>query len=152
MFSKSVPGNLTNELRRYQGSILYKRQAVKCELQQIIEEILDDAVNEEEYAQDAYRFLKALKRLNLWPLSKRLRSSTLQEILKDLRRFSRLQGPADCKCGYYFSEDIVEDAADDVEIELKGLCLTCFKKGRATWEEGNCSAGKCNFVQEVSIS
>lgn len=135
-------GNLANHLRHYQGSIFDKREAVMCALQHAIEDIIDDPVEDGDSAKEVYHFLEALNKVDLWPLSKKLQSSTLQDVLKSLRRLAECRGTTDCNCQDFDFDIPLEGAAEDVERELKGLCLTCFKNGRLTWEEGNCSAGK----------
>lgn len=119
---------------------------MKCLLQQDIEDITESAVEHGGCATEVYHFLEALHRVSLWPLSKRLQSSPLQEVLKDLRRFTECRGTTDCGCQSEFFDEHLEDAANDVEAELKGLCLTCFKEGKATREEGNCLSGKSKFL------
>jgi len=103
------------------------------------------------YAIEVYHFFEALKKFNLWPLSRRLQRSTLQEVLDDLQQFSACRGTKKCRCDNRNFENRIETAAFRVGRELKGLCLTCFKKGKATWEEGNCSSGKCNIHPVRSI-
>lgn len=91
---------------------------------------------------EIFHFFEALNKFGLWPLSKRLQTSTLQEVLKDIRQFSACRGTDKCNCDEDYFESRIETAAFRIERELKGLCLTCFKKGKATWEEGNCASGK----------
>lgn len=114
-----------------------------CALQKVIEDLISQPVEEGTNSTDVFHILEALSEVNLWPLSKRLQTSTLRAVLKDLRRFPRCPGNMDCSCDTYEFDNALEMAAKDVERELKGLCLTCFKKGRATWEEDNCSDGSC---------
>ena len=85
-------------------------------------------VESEDRADVVYHYLENLGPYNLWPLTRRFQSSSIEEVLRLLREFEDCSGYPDCACHVWELGKVVVEAISTAEAELKGLCLSCVRK------------------------
>ena len=77
-------------------------------------------------------FFQELYRLNIWPISTRTESISLDYIQRAVADFKEQDSTS-------FKGNLITVIAKAVDAQ-KGLCLSCVRKGKSSSHQGNCHA------------
>ena len=124
--------------------MILKREGILARVQETLETMVTPSSSNASSPFTMTHHLEQLNSIGLWPISKGFHSATIAGIVSKLLRYKTCDR-AYCGCSQAGLVGKVKTFAVNMQADRRGLCLSCYKQGRATHEEGNCLAYLAEF-------
>ncbi|KAG8526832.1 uncharacterized protein KY384_008261 [Bacidia gigantensis] len=131
-----------------------KEQSIRCfqlRVESIISMITAPIIPQKETRQHT---MLLLRRANFWPVSSLGSHASLHDLINDARAIVGCAGSRECWCDSVEAEKTINVAADKALVRADGLCLTCYKEGAMSRNQGNClarDARECLGIQTEGL-